>query len=37
MKYKLINKPNDKFSTIEQILFNRGCILQMMLLIATLF
>lgn len=24
MKYKLINKPNDKFSTIEQILFNRG-------------
>lgn len=24
MKYKLINKPNDKFSTVEQILFNRG-------------
>ena len=24
MKYKLINKPNNKFSTIEQILFNRG-------------
>ena len=24
MKYRLINKPNDKFSTIEQILFNRG-------------
>lgn len=24
MKYKLINKPNSKFSTIEQILFNRG-------------
>ena len=24
MKYKLINKPNKNFSTIQQILYNRG-------------
>ena len=24
MKYKIINKPNKNFSTIEQILYNRG-------------
>ncbi len=24
MKYELINKPNDNFSTIQQILYNRG-------------
>ncbi len=24
MQYKLINKPNSKFSAIEQVLFNRG-------------
>ena len=24
MKFKLINKPNPNFSTIQQILFNRG-------------
>lgn len=24
MKYKLINEPNKDFSTIEQILYNRG-------------
>ena len=24
MKYQLINQPNKKFSTIQQILYNRG-------------
>lgn len=24
MKYELINKPNQNFSTIQQILYNRG-------------
>lgn len=24
MKYQLINKPNEKFSAIQQILYNRG-------------
>ncbi len=24
MKYQLINKPNPNFSTVEQILYNRG-------------
>ena len=24
MKYQLINKPNENFSAIQQILFNRG-------------
>jgi hypothetical protein len=24
MKYELINKPNENFSTIQQILYNRG-------------